>query len=123
MSFPQTNFKPPFNITRASHLVFTAQDLAASKAFYTEVVGLARTRGRQYALAARGRGARPPQPHTEEDHRRAICEAVGMHVFDEEDLDKAKSYFDQVGSRRSSLRRRSRGARCASGTTWARRSI
>ena len=40
MAIPQTNFKPPFDITRASHLVLTAQDLAASKAFYTEVLGL-----------------------------------------------------------------------------------
>ena len=27
MAIPQTNFNPPFNITRASHLVLTAQDL------------------------------------------------------------------------------------------------
>ena len=31
MSIPQTNFNPPFNITRASHLVLTAQDLPASR--------------------------------------------------------------------------------------------
>jgi len=37
---PPTNYAPPFNITRASHLVFTARDLKASRAFYTEVVGL-----------------------------------------------------------------------------------
>ncbi len=37
---PPTNYNPPFNITRASHLVFTARDLKVSKAFYTEVVGL-----------------------------------------------------------------------------------
>ena len=40
MAHPQTNYNPPFNITRASHLVFTARDLKASKAFYTEVIGL-----------------------------------------------------------------------------------
>ena len=40
MTIPQTNFNPPFNITRASHLVFTARDLAASRDFYTEVMGL-----------------------------------------------------------------------------------
>ena len=37
---PQTNFNPPFNITRASHLVFMVRDLAESRAFYTEVMGL-----------------------------------------------------------------------------------
>ena len=39
-SLPPTNFSPPFNITRASHLVLTARDLAKSRDFYTEVIGL-----------------------------------------------------------------------------------
>ena len=39
-AIPKTNFNPPFNITRASHLVFTVRDLAASRDFYTEVMGL-----------------------------------------------------------------------------------
>ena len=37
---PQTNFAPPFNITRASHIVLTARDLARSRDFYAEVLGL-----------------------------------------------------------------------------------
>ena len=40
MSLPPTNFKPPFNITRASHLVLTSRDLAKARDFYTEVIGL-----------------------------------------------------------------------------------
>ena len=40
MPIPKTNFHPPFNITRASHLVFTVRDLARSRDFYTEVMGL-----------------------------------------------------------------------------------
>jgi len=40
VTLPQTNFNPPFNITRASHLAFTARDLAASRDFYIEVLGL-----------------------------------------------------------------------------------
>jgi hypothetical protein len=28
MELPQTNFDPPFNVTRASHLVLTSRDLA-----------------------------------------------------------------------------------------------
>ena len=40
MPIPNTNFHPPFNITRASHLVFTVRDLAKSREFYTEVMGL-----------------------------------------------------------------------------------
>ena len=40
MELPKTNFFPPFNITRASHLVLTPRDLATSRDFYTEVIGL-----------------------------------------------------------------------------------
>ena len=38
---PQPIHRPPFNVTRASHAVLTVSDLAASREFYTEVVGLA----------------------------------------------------------------------------------
>jgi len=98
MSLPQTNFKPPFNITRASHLVLTAQDLAASKAFYTEVVGLALAHEDANTLWLRGVEERQHHSLTlKKTIDEPSCEAVGMHVFDEEDLDKAKSYFDKTG--------------------------
>jgi catechol 2,3-dioxygenase-like lactoylglutathione lyase family enzyme len=98
MSLPQTNFKPPFNITRASHLVLTAQDLAASKAFYTEVVGLALAHEDANTLWLRGVEERQHHSLTlKKTTGEPSCEAVGMHVFDEEDLDKAKSYFDTSG--------------------------
>ena len=90
MSLPQTNFKPPFNITRASHLVLTAQDLAASKAFYTEVVGLALAHEDANTLWLRGVEERQHHSLTlKKTTGEPSCEAVGMHVFDEEDLDKA----------------------------------
>ena len=40
MKIPAPVYHPSFNITRASHVVMTVKDLAASKHFYTEVVGL-----------------------------------------------------------------------------------
>ena len=40
MNLPQANLHPPFNITRASHLVLTSRDLAKARDFYTEVIGL-----------------------------------------------------------------------------------
>ena len=40
MSLPTTNFDPGFHITRASHVVLTVRDLAASRQFYQEVIGL-----------------------------------------------------------------------------------
>jgi len=40
MNVPQTNFNPPFRLRRASHAVITSRDLAKSRSFYAEVVGL-----------------------------------------------------------------------------------
>lgn len=37
---PQTNFDPAFTITRASHVVLSVTDLAKSRDFYRDVVGL-----------------------------------------------------------------------------------
>ena len=41
MSIPPPVYDPPFNITRASHVILAVCDLAASRRFYTEVIGLA----------------------------------------------------------------------------------
>ena len=58
VTIPKTNFNPPFNITRASHLVFTARDLAAEPRLLHRGDGPDRQRrGRQHDLAARRRGA------------------------------------------------------------------
>jgi catechol 2,3-dioxygenase len=98
MAIPQTNFNPPFNITRASHLVLTAQDLPASRAFYTEVIGLLVSDEDANTLWLRGVEERQHHSLTlKKTNGDPACEAIGMHVFDEEDLDKAKSHFDRTG--------------------------
>ena len=43
MSLPPTAFPPPFPITRASHAVITVNDLAKSRAFYADGIGLVAT--------------------------------------------------------------------------------
>src|SRR5690606_14592773 len=51
---PETNFSPAFNITRASHIALTVRDLGASRAFYTEVIGLLVTHEGDGELHLRG---------------------------------------------------------------------
>src|SRR5712671_3971070 len=98
MAIPQTNFNPPFNITRASHLVLTAQDPAASRAFYTEVIGLIVSDEDANTIWLRGVEERGHHSLTlKKTSGEPSCEAIGMHVFDEEDLDKAKSHFERTG--------------------------
>ena len=98
MAIPQTNFKPPFNITRASHLVLTAQDLAASRAFYTEVIGLIVSDEDANTLWLRGVEERAHHSLTlKKTAGQPQCERIGFRVFMDEDLDKAKAHFDKTG--------------------------
>ena len=98
MSIPQTNFSPPFNITRASHMVFTSRDLARSRDFYVEVVGLLVTE--EDANTVYLRGVEEACHHSltlKKATDKPYCERVGLRVFMDEDLEKAKAYFDRVG--------------------------
>jgi catechol 2,3-dioxygenase len=100
MPLPVTNLEPAFNITRASHVVFTARDLAASRAFYTEVLGLIVSDEDRDTIWFRG--VEEGCHHSLTLKRTtgpAACEQVGFRVFRDEDLERAKAYFDHVGAR------------------------
>ncbi len=98
MPVPQTNFSPPFNITRASHIRLTVRDLPKTREFYTEVIGLMVTdedRGVTYL-----RGVEESCHHSlvlQSSDEPPMCEALGFRVFRDEDLDAAKAYFDRNG--------------------------
>ena len=95
---PKTNFNPPFNITRASHLVFTVRDLAKSREFYTEVMGLIVSDEDAGTLWLRGVEERAHHSLTlKKTTGQPQCERVGFRVFMDEDLDKAKAHFDRTG--------------------------
>ena len=95
---PKTNFNPPFNITRASHLIFTARDLARSREFYTEVMGLIVSDEDADTIWLRGVEEIGHHSLTlKHTTGQPMCERVGMRVFTDEDLDKAQSHFDRTG--------------------------
>ncbi|MGQ6262281.1 VOC family protein [Serratia sp. IR-2025] len=95
---PVTQYDPPFAITRASHLVLTSQDLAASERFYTQVVGMVLTHKDDRHLYLRGLeeachhslviAYSKAEPH---------CERIGLRVFQEKDLAAAKRFLDLQG--------------------------
>lgn len=98
MSLPPTNFRPPFNITRASHLVLTSRDLAKARDFYTEVVGLKVSDETATTIHLRGVEERAHHSLTLRRTRdEPACERIGFRVFEEEDLERAKVYFDAEG--------------------------
>jgi catechol 2,3-dioxygenase len=95
---PATNFAPPFNITRASHLALTSRDLARARDFYTEVVGLKVSHETATSIHFRGVEERAHHSLTlRATKRRPECERIGFRVFADDDLERAKAEFDAKG--------------------------
>ncbi|AIC30709.1 3,4-dihydroxyphenylacetate 2,3-dioxygenase protein (plasmid) [Rhizobium etli bv. mimosae str. IE4771] len=100
MKFPDTNYNPPFNITRASHLTLTVKDLGRSKEFYTEVFGLVVSDEDSETIFLRG--VEEVAHHSLVLHKTVDaprCQSIGMRVQFDEDLDRAKAHFDGEGIR------------------------
>lgn len=98
MDLPETTRKPPFNITRASHTALTVKDLAASRDFYTQVIGLVVTREERDAVYLRG--VEEIAHHSLVLHKasgKPQCELLGLRVGDEEDLELAHHHFTTAG--------------------------
>src|SRR5205807_8004157 len=88
VTIPQTNFNPPFNITRASHLVLTARDLAASRDFYVEVMGLIVSDENADTIWLRGVEERCHHSLTlKRTTGQPLCERIGFRVFTDEDIE------------------------------------
>ncbi len=99
MPLPQPVYYPPFNITRSSHVVITSRDLEASRAFYEQVVGLVLSDRDPDTLYFRG--LEEVCHHSLVIKRsgtgKHACEAIGMRVLTEEELEKAAHFFKAKG--------------------------
>ncbi|HTG05516.1 MAG TPA: VOC family protein, partial [Bradyrhizobium sp.] len=97
MSLPTTNFEPGFHITRASHVVLTVRDLAASRQFYQEVIGLILTAEEGDTLYFRGVEEACHHSLVLRKARDVSCVRIGMRVFTDVDLDRLKAFFESHG--------------------------
>src|ERR671931_2503812 len=97
MSIPKPVYNPPFNVTRGSHSVLTVRDLAVSRNFYVDLIGFIVSDEDNNTIYLRG--------VAEACHHSLVlkrtrgepqAERVGMRVFSEEDLERAKSFFDKA---------------------------
>jgi catechol 2,3-dioxygenase len=85
---------PPFSVTRISHVVLNVTELAASRRFYEEVVGLMVVRAEHDTLFLRGVEERCH--HSLVLQRRdapPTCERIGFRVTTETELEKARELF------------------------------
>jgi catechol 2,3-dioxygenase len=93
MPVPAANLYPPFNIVRLSHVELGVTDLAWSRAYYVDTLGLQVTHEDGEAIYLR---AMEERGHHCMILRRAAEGAVrvlGFKVWDEEDLDRAAKWF------------------------------
>ncbi|MGY2982843.1 VOC family protein [Bradyrhizobium sp. USDA 4508] len=90
MSLPITNHDPGFRITRASHVVLTVRDLAASRQFYEKVIGLILTAEEGGALYFRGVEEACHHSLVLRKGEGAACARLGLRVFQDDDLDRSR---------------------------------
>jgi len=95
---PTVNLRPPFNITRASHVRLSVRSLSASRDFYERIVGLVVTEQTDRVCYMRGLGEICHHSLVlERDDEPGICRRVGLRVMFDEDLDLAHEYFLALG--------------------------
>lgn len=95
---PAVNLRPPFNISRASHVVLHVADLAKSRDFYVNIVGLVVTEETKDTCYLRGLAeACHHSLVLVQTSGEATCKRIGFRVFFDEDLDLAYDFFKKEG--------------------------
>jgi catechol 2,3-dioxygenase-like lactoylglutathione lyase family enzyme len=93
---PYVNLRPPFNITRSSHVRLTVADVAESRNFYMNVIGLVVSDEDDSVCYLRGLAEACHHSLVLEQAREGgTCRRIGFRVFFDEDLDAAYDYFRQ----------------------------
>jgi catechol 2,3-dioxygenase len=95
---PEPIYRPPFNVTRASHAVMQVSDLGASRDFYTGVIGLVVSDADADAVYLRGmEEACHHSLVLKKASGAPVAECVGMRVLTEDDLDELVAHYKQAG--------------------------
>lgn len=97
MPLPTPNLYPPFNIVRLSHVELAVTDMAKSRAFYVDTLGLQvtdETAGTIYLRALEERGHHCIVLKKADN---AEARDLSFKVFSDEDLNKAEHFFKGKG--------------------------
>ncbi|MBN9672273.1 3,4-dihydroxyphenylacetate 2,3-dioxygenase [Roseibium aggregatum] len=97
MPIPAPNLYPPFNIIRLSHVVFGVKDLAASRAFYVDTLGLQVTDEDSETIYLRAMEERGHHCMVLRKDDTSEVRSLAFKVFDEAELDKAHDWFKGKG--------------------------
>ena len=97
MPVPAPNLYPAFNIVRVSHAELIVTDLAASRAFYADTLGLQVTFEDAEILCLRAMEERGHHCLVLRRGTAPSCSYMAFKLFSEEDVDRAAAYFDGQG--------------------------
>ena len=97
MPLPAPVLHPPFNTVRLSHTVFDVTDLAASRAFWTETLGLHVTAEADGCLYLRAMEERGHHCVVLREAKEARANHLAFKVWEEADLDRAAETLAAMG--------------------------
>ena len=97
MPIPSPTLYPPFNIIRLSHVEFGVTNLAASRAFYVDMLGLQVTDEDDEAIYLRALEERGHHCLILRKASSSLIKALSFKVFDDEQLDLAETWFRERG--------------------------
>lgn len=97
MPVPPPNLNPPFNIVRLSHAELRVTDLAWSRAYYVDLLGLQVTHEEAAALYLRAMEERGHHCLILRQAQEASVGSLGFKLWSEEDLDRAAAWFAGQG--------------------------
>jgi catechol 2,3-dioxygenase len=94
MPVPKPNLYPDFNVVRLSHVELVVTDLAKSRAFYADTLGLQVTSENASCITLRAMEERGHHCLILTKGKTACARVLGFKVFSEADLDTAKQWFE-----------------------------
>jgi len=94
---PTTEVKPPFTLTRASHVSLGVTDLEASRDFYRDVIGLVVTEETDDVVYLRGLEEAAHHSLVLERSTEAKAHRIGLRVRTDEDIVAAEKHFTSAG--------------------------
>ena len=97
MPVPAPVLYPPFNIVRLSHVEYGVTDLAASRAFYVDTLGLQVTHEDADSIYLRAMEERGHHCIALRKSDAACTRVLGFKLYDAPDLEKAEAFFRGKG--------------------------
>ena len=93
MPVPKPNLYPPFNIVRLSHVELAVTDIAKSRAFYVDTLGLQVTEETKDVIYLRAMEERGHHCLVLRKAEKAEARDLGFKLYDAPDLEKAERHF------------------------------